>query len=83
MEVCTVSGQGHVSCLYPPHYKTAFAFSILLYPQYQQSSLRLTCLHFCRQHYGLTEFHFSDTSGEGTAYSPVTFVSAYTQCKRV
>jgi len=42
MEVCTVTSQDNVTFRfnpYPPHYKTAFAFSIFLYPP----SINLPC----------------------------------------
>ena len=42
----------------PPHYKTAFAFSILLYPHSHRLSLRFAFP--IREKYGLTTFHNSD-----------------------
>ena len=42
---------------YPLRYRTAFAFSSLLYPQHQQRSLQSACRY--RQHYGLTLFRMN------------------------
>lgn len=53
---------------YPPHYRAAFAFSDLLYPHTQQSSLRLTC-PFGRI-YGLTVFRVSNNRSLGGDFFP-------------
>lgn len=42
-EVCNPFGRGHVPDRYPRRYSAAFAFSVLLYPQPQQRSLRSAC----------------------------------------
>jgi hypothetical protein len=68
MEVCPLSRGMMLSILdgrnpYPPHYRTAFAFSILLYPQHLRVALRLpTSVEEC---YGLTVFVLSNMDGLG------------------
>lgn len=46
---------------YPAHYRQAFAFSVFLYPQHPQRSLRSTCRF--RRHYGLTLFRLNFRAG--------------------
>lgn len=62
MEVCPLA-RGILLLLrnpYPPHYKAAFAFSILLYPQPYRFALRLTFpRELLREDYGLTTFRVS------------------------
>jgi len=45
---------GQILNPYPPHYRAAFAFSIILYPHLHQLTLRLTFPF--RARYGLTTF---------------------------
>ena len=67
-----------------PRYRAAFAFSDLLYPHFQQPSLRSTCPRSTSQwrKYGLTEFHNHHKSGLGPACSPVTRCQRVPRCKR-
>lgn len=67
-----------------PRYRAAFAFSDLLYPHFQQPSLRSTCPCSTSQwrKYGLTEFHNHHKSGLGPACSPVTRCQRVPRCKK-
>ena len=47
---------------YPSHYRTAFAFSLILYPQFLRYTLRLPA-HLLWENYGLTVFILSDRMG--------------------
>ena len=58
---------------YLTHYRSAFAFSAILYPHSQQLPLRVTCP--CGRKYGLTVFPVSNMNGLGFAYSPVAPLS--------
>jgi hypothetical protein len=50
--------------LYPSHYKTAFAFSTILYPQFHQLALRLAFPFGTEgENYGLTTFHLCTRVG--------------------
>ena len=59
-EVSTLSG-GVCCNPYPSHYRTAFAFSVFLYPQTHGLSLRSACP--CGRDFGLTLFHSKNVSG--------------------
>lgn len=59
---------------YPPHYRTAFAFSGIPCPHPQQLSLRSAC-PFGRR-YGFTVFHVSDNGRLGVGSFPVGVVSS-------
>ena len=65
MEVCTLSRQGNRFIPYPPHYRMAFAFSIILYPLQQQITLRLSLsARLARRRVGLTTFRASNRVGK-------------------
>jgi len=53
---------------YPSHYRTAFAFSDILYPRIHRLSLRLACP--CGRIYGLTVFHVNNTGRLGGGSFP-------------
>ena len=69
MEVCPLSREVmlHKLNLYPLDYRTAFAFSILPYPQPRGLALRLTFpqreIIRVRENYGLTTFRVSARVG--------------------
>jgi len=72
MEVCTLSRRGDHLIPYPPHYRMAFASSIILYPLQHQLTLRSALsAKLARRRNGLTTFRISNKSWEGSAISPV------------
>jgi len=83
MEVCTLSRQGNRFIPYPPHYRTAFAFSIILYPLRQQITLRspLSAILAGRR-VGLTTFHTSNRVGKVPSFRRWSHVSVFAPSKR-
>jgi hypothetical protein len=72
VEVCTLSRRGNHFIPYLHHYSTAFAFSTFLYPLWYRMTLRSPLsTELARHHIGLTTFHTSNKSWEGSAYPPV------------
>lgn len=72
MEVSTLSRQGNLFIPYLCHYSSAFAFSTILYPLWYRITLRLSLSAMLAGHHvGLTTFRTSNTSWEGSAFSPV------------
>ncbi len=76
MEVCPLS-RGVMSTLpglrlnsYPPHYRTTFAFSILLYPQPHRLTLRLA-FPVSGEVTGLPRSTYIPSDGLGAVYPPV------------
>jgi len=64
MEVCTLSRRGNRFIPYPPHYRAAFAFSIILYPLGHQMILRSSLFALLAERpVGLTSFRTSNRVG--------------------
>lgn len=61
---------------YPLHYRTAFAFSSILYPLPRQRALQQR-LPPKRRNNGLTLFRLNDTNDLVPAFTPAAFVSVY------
>ena len=77
MEVCTVTGGDDVAFRlnpYPPHYKAAFAFSILLYPTPHRLALRFAVPRGRMP--GLPRFPYVPSDGLGAVCPPVVVLSA-------